>query len=321
MKATTDSFSRSCNHTGVTRKGDRIKAVGQTIVFCRLPLYLLFFAAVACPQDDPVFRSGVSLARVDAQVTDATGAVVEGLTRDDFRVLDEGTPQSLVNFGFALEPLDLILLFDTAGSMHGKLLEVVRATQLGFNELRKGDRVSVRVFSSSSTELLPFSENLDTVNQAILIRAITIRPSGSSRLEPAADEAALRFRMEPKSHRKRAILIVTDKTDAKQSGQESVVRDLWDSDAVLSELVMGGPAERRPNEIVDKTGGMVIVAGNPGEAFRESVHYLRSGYTMYYALPEAKAGAARRLDVQLTPEALKRFPNARVRARSGYNVP
>jgi Ca-activated chloride channel homolog len=283
-------------------------------------LALLFFATVACPQDDPIFRSGVSLVRVDAQATDATGAVVEGLTKEDFRVLDEGAPQTLVNFSFALEPLDLILLFDTAGSMHSKLLEVVRATQLGFNELRKGDRVSVRVFGSDSYELLPFSENLDTVNQAILVRAITIRPSGSSKLEPAVDAAALRFRDEKKTHRKRAILIITDKTDSK-AGEMSIVRDLWASDAVLSELIMGGPSERKPNEIVDQTGGTTIVAGNPGEAFRESVHYLRSGYTMYYALPDAKPGAARRLDVQLTPEALKRFPNVRVRARSGYYVP
>lgn len=284
-------------------------------------LALLVFAAIACPQGDPVFRSGVSLVRVDAQVTDTSGAVVEGLTKEDFRVLDEGAPQTLASFGFAQEPLDLILLFDTAGSMHAKLLEVVRATQLGFNELRKGDRVSVRVFSTASTELLPFSENLETVNQAILIRAITIRPNGSSRLEPAADEAALSFRNEQKSHRKRAILIITDKTDPKASGQMSIVRDLWASDAVLSELVIGGGAEQRPNEIVDKTGGITIVAGNPGEAFRESVHYLRSGYTMYYALPEARAGAARRIAVELTPEALKRFPNARVRARSGYVAP
>ncbi len=283
-------------------------------------LALLIFATLACPQDDPVFRSGVSLVRVDAQATDSTGALVEGLTKDDFRVLDEGAPQTLVNFSFAQEPLDLILLFDTAGSMHSKLLEVVRATQLGFNELRKGDRVSVRVFGSDSYELLPFSENLETVNQAILIRAITIRPNGSSKLEPAADAAALRFRDERTSHRKRAILIITDKTDAK-ANQMSIVRDLWASDAVLSELVMGGPSERKPNEIVDQTGGTTIVAGNPGEAFRESVHYLRSGYTMYYALPDAKPGTARRLDVQLTPEALKRFPNGRVRARSGYNVP
>jgi Ca-activated chloride channel family protein len=287
----------------------------------RAAFALLLFATVACPQDDPVFRSGVSLVRVDAQATDSTGAVVEGLTKDDFRVLDEGAPQTLVNFSFALEPLDLILLFDTAGSMHGKLLEVVRATQLGFNELRKGDRVSVRVFGSDSYELLPFSENLETVNQAILIRAITIRPNGSSRLEPAADAAALRFRDEKKSHRKRAILIITDKTDSKAANQMSIVRDLWASDAVLSELVMGGPSGQRPSDIVDKTGGTTIVAGNPGEAFRESVHYLRSGYTMYYALPEAGSGAARRLDVQLTPEALKRYPNVRVRARSGYYVP
>jgi hypothetical protein len=284
-------------------------------------LALLVFTAIACPQDDPVFRSGVSLVRVDAQATDTTGAVVEGLTKEDFRILDEGVPQTLVNFSFAQESLDLILLFDTAGSMHGKLLEVVRATQLGFNELRKGDRVSVRVFSSASSELLPFSENLETVNQAILIRAITIRPNGSSRLEPAADEAALSFRNELKSHRKRAVLIITDKTDPKASGQMSIVRDLWASDAVLSELVIGGPPQPRPNEIVDKTGGITIVAGNPGEAFRDSVHYLRSGYTMYYALPDAKPGSARRIDVELTPEALKRFPNARVRARSGYNVP
>jgi Ca-activated chloride channel homolog len=286
----------------------------------RLAIGLLILATLACPQDDPVFRTGVSLVRVDAQVTDSTGALVEGLTKDDFRVLDEGAPQTLVNFSFGLEPLDLILLFDTAGSMHGKLLEVVRATQLGFNELHKGDRVSVRVFGSDTYELLPFSENLETVNQAILIRAITIRPSGSSKLEPAADAAALRFREEKKSHRKRAILIITDKTDSK-AGQMSIVRDLWASDAVLSELVMGGPQGQRPSDIVDQTGGTTIVAGNPGEAFRESVHYLRSGYTMYYALPEAATGTARRLDVQLTPEALQRHPNVRVRARSGYNAP
>ncbi len=96
--------------------------------------------------------------------------------------------------------------------------------------------------------------------------------------------------MKTTSHRKRAILIITDKTESK-ANQMSIVRDLWASDAVLSELIMGGPSERKPNEIVDQTGGTTIVAGNPGEAFRESVHYLRSGYTMYYALARRQAGS------------------------------
>ena len=290
-------------------------------------LVLLLAVSLAFAQNDVVFRSGVSLVRLDAEAVDTSGAVVPGLTKDDLRILDDGKERTLVNFSFEEEPLDLILLFDTAGSMKGKLLEVIRATQLGFNELRKGDRVCVRVFSSTSTELLPFSDNLDTVNQAILLKAITLRFNGASKLEPAADEAALRFRNEPTTRRKRAILIVTDKSDSREPDQTSIVRDLWNSNAVLSELVLDRPGQptrmmERGSEIVDKTGGATIVAGDPGGAFRQSVHYLRSGYTMYYALPDStRAGSPRAVQVELTPEAAKRFPNVRIRARSGYIAP
>jgi hypothetical protein len=280
----------------------------------------LIGAAIVCAQNDPVFRSSVSLVRVDAQAIDATGRVVPGLTKDDFRVLDEGAVQSLVNFSFDVEPLDLILLFDTSGSMHGKILTVVRATELGFNELHKSDRVSVRAFSGTSTEVLPFTGDLQAVNVAILTQVLRLRFGGASRVEPAADEAALRFRGEPKTNRKRAVLIVTDKPGAREPNEAAVVRDLWNADAVLSELILDR-GQSGVNEIVDKTGGATIVAREPGEAFRDSVHYLRSGYTMYYALPEASSGAERRLQVELTPEAAKRFANVRIHARSGYIVP
>jgi VWFA-related protein len=273
-----------------------------------------------------VFRSGVSLVRVDAEAVDTSGRVVPGLTKDDFRVLDGGQPQPLVNFSFEEEPLDLILLFDTSGSMRGKLLTVVRATELGFHELHKGDRVSVRAFSGVSTELLPFTENLEKVNEAILVKVLSLKFSGGSRLEPAADEAAARFRSEPKTRRKRAILIVTDKPGAREGNEAGVVRDLWNSDAVLSELILDRTPQTKvmeagTNEVVDKTGGATIVAGVPGEAFLDSVHYLRSGYTMYYALPPASPGAEHKLQVALTPEAATRFPNVRIRARSGYIAP
>ena len=272
-----------------------------------------------------MFRSSVSLVRVDAEAIDSTGRVVPGLTKDDFRVLDEGQQQPLVNFSFEEEPLDLILLFDTAGSMRGKLLNVVRATELGFHELHKSDRVSVRAFSSTSTEFLPFTDNLQAVNEAILIRVLQLKFAGASNLEPAAEAAALRFRSEDKTRRKRAVLIVTDKPGSRESNEAAVVRELWNSDAVLSELIIGGSSQTKlmetgTNGIVDKTGGATIVAGNPGEAFRDSVHYVRSGYTMYYALPEATSGTERRLQVELTPEAAKRLQNVRIRARSGYIV-
>jgi len=287
---------------------------------------MLLSAVIACAQVGAVFRSGVSLVRVDAVAMDANERVVTGLTKDDFRVLDEGNPQSLVNFTFEEEPLDLILLFDTAGSMRGKLLTVVRATELGFHEMHKGDRVCVRAFGSISTEILPFTDNLQAVNEAILIQVLKLKFGGGSRLEQAADDAALRFRSELKTHRKRAVLIVTDRPGARESNdvvpsrEAAVVHDLWNSDAVLSKLILDR-AQNGANGIVDKTGGTTIVAGDPGEAFRDSVHYLRSGYTMYYALPSASPRAEHKLQVELTPEAATHFPNVRIRARSGYIAP
>jgi VWFA-related protein len=278
-------------------------------------------AASAFPQDDVLFRSGVSLVRVDAQAIDGRGRVVAGLTKDDFRVLDESKPQTLVSFSYEEEPLDLILLFDTAGSMRGKLLSVVRATELGFHELRKGDRVCVRAFGAFSTEILPFTDNLQTVNEAILIQVLKLRFGGGSRLAPAATEAALRFRGEPKTHRKRAVLVITDKSPSPEPNDTAVVRVLWNSDAVLSELIIDRGAQTKKTNIVNNTGGVKIAAGDLGEAFRDSVRYLRSGYTMYYGLPDASPGSERRLQVELTPEAEKSLPNVSIRARSGYVVP
>ena len=289
-------------------------------------LAFLFASSIAFAQGDVVFRSGVSLVRVDAEVVDSMGRVVPGLTKDDFRILDEGVPQSIANFSFDVEPLDLILLFDTSGSMHGKLLSVVRAAELGFHELHKTDRISVRAFSQISTEMQPFTDDLQAVNEAILLRVLPTKFGGSSRIEPAAREAAIRFHTEPKTHRKRAILIITDKSGSRGPEENAIVQDLWNSDAVLSELILGGGRETKlletgTNPIVDRTGGATIVAGAPGDAFHDSVHYVRSGYAIYYAQPDATPGSERKVQVELTPEAQKRFPGVHVRARAGYIVP
>jgi hypothetical protein len=288
--------------------------------------FLLIAAAAAAPQGDVVFRSGVSLVRVDVEAVDINGRVISGLTKDDFRVLDNGTPQLPGNFSFEEEPLDLILLFDTAGSMRGKLLNVVRATELGFHELHRGDRVSVRAFRDASTEILPFTDDLQAVNEAILIQVLRLKFSGGSKPESAAAEAARRFQREPKTHRKRAVLIVTDKHVARLPNETAVVRDLWNADAVLSELILGGAPQTKllesgADSIVDRTGGASIIEGNPGEAFRDSIRYVRSGYTMYYAMPDAGPGTERKVQVELTPEAARHLPDVRIRSRSGYIVP
>jgi VWFA-related protein len=49
----------------------------------------------------PTFKSAINLILVDAVVRDRSGAVVRGLTADDFQLLEDGKPQQLVSFSFA----------------------------------------------------------------------------------------------------------------------------------------------------------------------------------------------------------------------------
>ena len=56
------------------------------------------------PQPAPVFRSGTELVLVNVVVRDKSGAVVRGLTRDDFAVTEDDRPQTITSFDF--EDLD-----------------------------------------------------------------------------------------------------------------------------------------------------------------------------------------------------------------------
>jgi hypothetical protein len=288
-------------------------------------MLLLFFLAALCAQD-VTFRASTSLVRIDAEAIDASGQVVPNLKAEDFRVSDQGAPQTLTDFSFDVEPLDLILLFDTSSGMKEKIHSILRATELGFHELRQGDRVCVMAYSAESRVARAFTGDLGAVNDAILLGVVSGGFGGGARIEKAAAQAALQFRSEPASHRKRAIVAITDKAESDRAGALAAIHELWDSNAVFSELIIGKGGLTRlldagAASIVDRTGGAAIAAGVPGEAFQKSVHYVRSGYTMYYPQPDAAPGSERSVKVELSPDAARRFPGVRVRARAGYVVP
>src|SRR4051794_19355741 len=72
------------------------------------------------------FRTGVELVNVTATVTDASGRFVPGLTKDDFRVYDEGTLQPISHFSADRVPVSLGIVLDTSGSMDGEKMHAAR---------------------------------------------------------------------------------------------------------------------------------------------------------------------------------------------------
>src|SRR5258708_7578946 len=132
-----------------------------------LSIALLLASALALAQDDVTFRSGVALVHIDAEVTSSDGSILTGLTKADFRVLDDRKEQTILHFSAEEEPLDLILLFDISGSMHAVVQGVATAAREGLRELRQGDRVSVMVFNTRARVIAPFTEDLDAVDRTI----------------------------------------------------------------------------------------------------------------------------------------------------------
>jgi hypothetical protein len=68
-------------------------------------------------QVQPPFQAGVELVRIPIRVLDDKGRFVKDLTRDDFRVFEDGTPQPIATF-------DLKRSIDCAGNS-------TRANRLG----------------------------------------------------------------------------------------------------------------------------------------------------------------------------------------------
>ena len=83
-------------------------------------LSALLLGAVTISVDAQRFRSGTIGVRVDVLVTDG-GRLVRGLAADDFELRDDGVVQAVSEVELEQIPLNLILVFDTSGSVAGEI--------------------------------------------------------------------------------------------------------------------------------------------------------------------------------------------------------
>ena len=84
-----------------------------------LLLLVLPALPVALAAQEVTLRVDVKLVTVFVNVTDKNGAMVGGLTREDFQVAEDGRPQKIALFEKQSElPLNLTLAIDTSGSVH-----------------------------------------------------------------------------------------------------------------------------------------------------------------------------------------------------------
>ena len=108
--------------------------------------------AVLAGQDQqpqqPTFRSGASTVAVYATVTDSTGRLVPGLTREDFEIYDNGKLQPLTLFAAETQPLSIAIMLDRSGSMKENFRLVAAGAEELVRKLLPQDKGKIGSFAT-----------------------------------------------------------------------------------------------------------------------------------------------------------------------------
>ena len=119
--------------------------------------------------DIPVLQMNVKLVNVFTNVTDAAGALVGGLTKEDFAVTEDGRPQKISVFERQSElPLHLVLAIDTSGSVRKDLpLEQDAAKRFVHALMRSQDEMSLLEFSTEVRQVVAFTNQPSRIDRGL----------------------------------------------------------------------------------------------------------------------------------------------------------
>ncbi len=148
-----------------------VRNPGQFLSLCRQTGFwtLMALAPVALAAQEITLRMDVKLVNVFVNVTDRNGAIVGGLTREDFALAEDGQPQRIAVFERQSElPLNLTLAIDTSGSVRKDMAEEADAARrFAHALLRSQDRMSLLQFATEARELVPFTNKLSRIDHGL----------------------------------------------------------------------------------------------------------------------------------------------------------
>jgi Ca-activated chloride channel family protein len=141
---------------------------GHSAQLLLLSVLATLLARPLCGQQTTL-RMDVRLVSVFVNVTDRNGAIVGGLTREDFAVSEDGRPQQIAIFEKQSElPLNLTLAIDTSGSVRKDLTaEAAAARRFAHAIVRPQDQMSVLQFATEVRALTPFTNKMSQIDRGL----------------------------------------------------------------------------------------------------------------------------------------------------------
>lgn len=273
-------------------------------------------------------------------VRDKHNAIVGDLSKDDFRVFEDGKEQKIEFFSKELNlPLTLGLLVDTSGSME-RMLPAEQQTASAFLErvMKKGDLTTLITFDQDADLLVDFTGSIAELERGLNRARINepfapVTPGTVPDPHPRGTvfyDAVYLVAREKLGGEvgRRGVVVLTDAVDeGSRVRLEEAIEAAQRADAVVHILLLSDPAyffvqgsgAGVAHKIAEETGGRMIEvkgAKHLDQAFDQLVEELRSQYSLgYYPTNPAHDGHYRKIKIEVAR------PDMRVLARKGYYAP
>lgn len=297
------------------------------------------------PESSQTLKVQTNLVNVFVTARDKHNGVISDLTKDDFKVYEDGQEQKIAYWDKEANlPITLGILIDTSGSMTNILdAEQDTASRFVHEIMRKRDEAMIISFDFDLNLLADFTEDTEVLERAIRRTRINA-VSGGGVVTPGtvpmgqnggtdlydAVYAACHDQLGGEAGRKAIILL----TDAEDTGSKLTLQDSIEAaqrtDAVIHVLRLsdepfymsmgvGYSGASVARKMADDTGGREIEVRSEKsleKAFDIITEELRSQYVIgYYPTNVKHDGTFRKIKVEVSR------PDVKLLARKGYYAP
>ena len=291
------------------------------------------------PHSSQTLKTQATLVNVFVTVRSKDHSIVTGLTKDDFKVYEDGVEQKVEFFSRETDvPITLAMLMDTSGSMYRILsAEKEAASRFVREVLRRKDEAMVMSFDTDVDMLTDFTEDPSTLDEGINRAQINVDASGiggTAGTIPSSGGGTNLFdalylachdQLGSEAGRKALVILSDGEDNGSKISENEAIEAAQRSDAVVHFLLIRdfgaieGYGAAIARKLADETGGrMIDIHGEKSldKAFDELTEELHSQYLLAYTpTNEKKDGTFRKIRVEVDK------PDAKLLARKGYYAP
>jgi Ca-activated chloride channel family protein len=286
-------------------------------------------ASTGTDSSDPILtiKARVNEVNVLFIATDRHGKFVRNLNQGDFSILDDHKPPTaIINFRRETDlPLELGLLIDTSGSVHGRFdFEQEAAVSFLQHTLRANfDKAFVMGFGTHSLVTQEFTDNVRLLETGVR----SLRNGGGTAMYDAIYKACREKLSKDRGDRpvRRAIVVISDGEDNQSEVSKALAIETAQRAEVIiyaistddSGLILRG--DKALQQLADATGGRAFFPFKMKDiknSFAAIEDELRSQYVVSYKPADFDAdGRYRSIEITAVKKDLQ------VRARKGYYAP